>query len=561
MSDLELLPIYQLQEQGKFHEAIALLEEIIAKNPTSDAFHQLGLCFAQIQDITKSITFLEKALELDSNNAVVHNHLGNVFKIMKQTDKAIQHYLQAIAITPDYAQAHSNLASLYALRKDYQHALKHYHSAVHAAPDFVLAHFNLGLLLLQNNQKEAASVQFQNVLSLCPDHIESQFYRAALALDCEDLETAEFLFEQVLSVNEQDLDTLNNLGVIALKRKQGQKAIEYFTKVLTYDINHQEARNNLAATFMHHDRFENALMHYDVLLKNDPNNIEYLYNMGVAQMALGHLNEAVLLFETLLEHDEKHFASLNNLAAIYNRLGDKTKAQSLLEKALASNPGDKSSQHMLNALKKTGSACPTSPEYATNLFNNYALYYDKHMQEQLHYRLPQEIQHLLSELPQHQFTKVLDLGCGTGLMGEMIKPYCKELTGVDIAEKMIQRASEKQVYDQLVTADLQTFLQNNNESFDLVIAADVLPYLGALDKVFSAITDHLTQSGYFIFTTEISEDGEWQLQENARFSHKLSYLQDLAEKSGLKWFLHKEIVARHQEDKPVSVYLVVCQRG
>ncbi|WP_131783479.1 tetratricopeptide repeat protein [Legionella gresilensis] len=552
----------QLHKDDQLPQAIKAYEALLGQNPTHiESLHFLGLAYAQLGDTVQAIEKFKKALALEPNNPILYNNLANTYKKNYQFNEAILNYQKAVEIAPDYAQAHNNLAGIYAMQGVHQQALHHYHLALKNAPDFAAAHFNLGLLFVNQNKLDAARIQFQNVLILNPKHLDALFYLGVLALDINDLTQAEQAFQQILVENNSHVDALTNLGVIAVKRDQGQLAVDYFSKALALNNDHIEARNNLAATFMHHDRFENALMHYDYLLQKDPNNIEYLYNSGVAQMALGHLNEAINHFEHLLSVENKHFAALNNLAAIYIRLNDKEKAKKLLLQALIVNPEDKASQHMLNALSGLDKPVETAPEYAANLFNNYALYYDEHVQKYLKYSLPQQIFHILSELNITHCEKTLDLGCGTGLTGQVLRDVSQQLIGIDISKKMLDWARPKGIYDKLIESEALTYLKAEKELYNLIVAADVLPYFGELSPLFQQISNHLETQGYFIFSTEISSTMPWQLQESARFSHHEKYLEQLAEANSLKMIFKKQIVARHQEGKPLPSWLIVMQKN
>ncbi|MBN9229358.1 MAG: methyltransferase [Legionella sp. 40-6] len=549
---------YQLQQEGKLTEAIACYESILGQEPQhSPTLHFIGLAHAQAQDLDKALLYLQQAVHLHPHDASMHNNLGNVYKKAHLWDEAINEYQAALAIHPEYAQAHNNLATVYALKNDYTHALKHYAQAVQAEPDFSAAHFNLGLLLLKNNQFSAAKIQFNNVIRLNPDYTEAHFYLGILNLEENTLDEAKSAFEQVLQQDAEHIEALVNLGVIALKSNHNQQAVDYFTKALALDNHHLEARNNLAATFMHFDRFENALMHYDVLLQTDPQNIEYLYNSGVAQMALGHLNEAIVYFERIISQ-MPHAPSLNNLAAVYLKMEQRETAREYLKQALAENPEDAVSAHMLAALEGEQHA-PTSTEYAHNLFNNYALYYDQHMQGTLHYTLPQHIAKLLHQYSLPTSLHTLDLGCGTGLTGIVLREASTTLTGVDIAEKMVAQARDKNLYDQLVTADIQEFLAQDLQQYGLIVAADVLPYFGSLEELFSQISAHCLPEGYFLFSVEITTNYPWQLQTTARFSHHPSYLRQLAHQYGFTILQEELVPARKQNEEWLEVMLFVLQ--
>jgi len=560
LSDL-FAEAYQLQYQGDLPKAISLYQKIVEQNPDYlDALHFLGLTYAQSGDIKTAIHYLLKAQAIDATDPAVLNNLANAYKKTDQLDEAIRYYLKAIALKPDYAQAHNNLATIYAQRNQYQEALVHYKKAVHASPDFVAAHFNLGLLLVKNNELAAAKTQFTNVLSLNPNHLEAQFYLGVLAIEAGELEKAEEAFQAVLTLDAEHVEAITNLGVIALKRDENQIAVDLFSKALALDNDHIDARNNLAATFIHHDRFENALMHYDVLLKKDPENIEYLYNSGVAEMALGHLDKASVFFDGILKLQADHVPALNNQAAIYLKKNEKEKAQQFLERALTANPNDTASEHMLNAIKGKSEA-KTSPEYAQNLFNNYALYYDQHMQGALEYGIPQHTGRMIHQLEIHDIDKTLDLGCGTGLSGPILREISQHVTGIDIAEKMLAHAKEKAIYDVLVESEVTQFLQTDKTNYDLILAADVLPYFGDLSSLFKEVANHLTPQGFFIFSTEISNSTPWKLELTARFSHLAEYIAQLCEKNNLHIIEQEKIPARKQNEAPLEVILYAVRKA
>ncbi|MDF1684089.1 MAG: tetratricopeptide repeat protein [Legionellaceae bacterium] len=464
---------------------------------------------------------------------------------------------QKISLSP---ADHNNLATLYERMGNPNKALTHYAAAVHAAPDFAIAHYNLGLILLKQNKLDAAATQFNNVLILNPEHTNAHFYQGIISLTHHQLDAAEKAFQTVLTQHKEHPDALANLGVIALKRDQGQQAITYFSQALAFDEHHEDARNNLAATFMHYDRFENALTHYVLLLEKYPNNLEYHYNAGVAEMALGQLEHATKHFELILKHNPKHHACLTNLASIAQRLGQTIKAVEYLTQARDVNPGDKSSEFMLDAFKNGKEQRPACPEYAQNLFDNYALHYEKHMTETLGYSVPQHMAQALHQLlPSMQVERTLDLGCGTGLSGIILRELSQHLTGVDLSPKMLAHAHDKAVYDELVEAEIITYftqLTPNTITYELITAADVLPYLGDLSALFEQVKAHLAPQGLFILTHEISDSAHWILQTTARFAHHPRYLVALAEEHGFKIVHHESFVARkhHDDDLPVMLY-------
>ena len=549
------------QHNQEWPQAINSYEYLIRQYP-SDAqlWHELGLIYVQVDDMRDALRCFERASEHDPENPNLLNNLGNAQKSSGQMDAAERSYLKAIKISPAYAEAWHNLAYLYQQRGETAKALHAWKKALHTRPDYHDAHYSLGLMLLRETKLPEAMIQFENVLRLNPENMQAHHYLAVMALHEEQLDKAKQHLETILQYNPEKVETLVNMGVLLLKKQRAQEAINYFSKALALDNTHIEARNNLAATFMHHDRYENALQHYSVLLETEPDNIEYLYNSGVAQMALGHLSEARQCFHRILSMNANHHPSLNNLAAIAIRLEEPEKAMQFLKKALEEKPDDTISQHMLSALQGEHFQQKSCPEYARNLFNNYALYYDKHLRDTLNYKLPEEIELLLEEHGVYRAKHTLDLGCGSGLCGEKLRPISQTLEGVDISPKMLVQAQEKKIYDKLTEQELILFLTEHQTQYDLIVAADVLPYFGDLSELFALISQRLEAEGHAVVSCEVNTDTPWFLQNNGRFSHQPKYVLSLLEQNSLKIVEQKTVKGRTQDHQPILMQLYFLQK-
>ena len=86
---------------------------------------------------------------------------------------------------------------------------------------------------------------------------------------------------------------------------------------------------------------------------------------------------------------------------------------------------------------------------------------------------------------------ILDIGCGTGGAGAWLKDYARSMVGVDLSEKMVQLARKKMLYQELHVQPLNSYLDGCTSTFDLVVAADVLSYVGDLDRTFQQVTSFL----------------------------------------------------------------------
>jgi predicted TPR repeat methyltransferase len=197
------------------------------------------------------------------------------------------------------------------------------------------------------------------------------------------------------------------------------------------------------------------------------------------------------------------------------------------------------------------------------LFDDYAPRFDRHLVKNLNYRGPELVHDAVrssctrSGRP-FRFRRVLDLGCGTGLMGRALEGRFEAIDGVDLSPKMLGRAKRTHLYDQLHEADLLGFLKAAGErTFDLVTAVDVFVYLAALDEVFCGVRRVLARDGLFAFTVQASEGEGFSLGEDARFAHGAPYLRDLAAAAGFATLLFEPVSTREDHGEPVPGFVLV----
>ena len=165
--------------------------------------------------------------------------------------------------------------------------------------------------------------------------------------------------------------------------------------------------------------------------------------IGVTYQYLGRLEDAKTFFTRVLEHDGKHLGALINLGANALQNYNSQEAISYYQSALKIKPGDLSIIHVLKALQGQQESDSAPEVYIKNLFDQYAGHYDSHLLKMLNYQVPKHIPRLINEYGPQSKGTIIDCGCGTGLMGEWLKPFANELIGIDLSEKMTREAKRK----------------------------------------------------------------------------------------------------------------------
>jgi len=200
--------------------------------------------------------------------------------------------------------------------------------------------------------------------------------------------------------------------------------------------------------------------------------------------------------------------------------------------------------------------------YVRHLFNQFASDYDERMQGRLGYAAPvilRQLAGMLSDAGQRY--DILDLGCGTGLSGAAFQDLARGLTGVDLSPRMLEKAGASGVYTRLVESDIIELPAGLEGPFGLVVAADVLVYLGALEALFATVRRRLLPDGLWVFTTELGEGADFELGPKRRFRHSEVYLRKLAADHGFDVCSLVECVCRHEAGVPVRSWAAALRAG
>ncbi len=123
---------------------------------------------------------------------------------------------------------------------------------------------------------------------------------------------------------------------------------------------------------------------------------------------------------------------------------------------------------------------------------------------------------------------------------------------------MLEKARARGVYDALIVGDMESGL--GEKLYDLVVAADTLVYLGALDGTMKAVAAALKADGFFLFTTEAKEGEAFELGPKRRWRHSEPYLRALAARTGFDVAGFMTCVPRHESNIPVPGFAVALRK-
>ena len=418
----------------------------------------------------------------------------------------------------------------------------------------------VAIALQQAHQWAAAADIYSTVLEVAPNHADALHFSGVLAHQRSCTEEAIALIERSLELEPERADWHSNLGIVLQDRLRLDDAVAAYRRAIALDPNHANAHSNLGVVLRANGKVAEAEGAYRTAIRIDPEHADAYHNLGVLLNAQKRPREAALCFSKVITLRPKDPEARRLLALAHCTLGEVDKAVEIFQEWLEDDPDDPIALHMLAACSGSDVPVRASDAFIERTFDGFAASFDSKL-AQLSYQAPALVAETLkrSDVARSRSLDVLDVGCGTGLCGTRIAPYARRLVGVDLSERMLAQARERNCYDDLLKCELTTYMAECTATFDVIVSADTLVYFGTLESVVAAAEGALRPGGRLIFTVEelvgAEHDAGYSLGASGRYRHSREYVEAVLTETNLR----PEIVSadlRLEAGEPVAGLVV-----
>ncbi len=406
-----------------------------------------------------------------------------------------------------------------------------YRRVLEAVPDQVDALHFLGICRFHRGQHEEGLALVRRALALAPDSVDVRNNLGNMLYSRRRFEEAEAAFRQVLALAPDYVNAHANLGSVLRRRRDLDGAEAALRRAIALAPDHGEAYHNLANVLRDMDRDDEALEMSTKALELCPYDGEAYRAMGAVLYAKGRVADALVIYRRWLEVE----------------------------------PNSDSARHMVASCSGDAPPPRAADEFVRRTFEGFADGFDQILTK-LDYRAPalvaQTVRSLAGE-PSRALS-VLDAGVGTGWCGADLRPFARNLVGVDLSPDMLRKARERQIdgrptYDELCEGELTAFMRARPRAFDLIVSADTLVYFGPLEDVLVAAAGALRPGGQLVFTVEQAVDDApegFRLNPHGRYSHAEDYVRRTLAGAGFAEPSIDRVILRRELKVPVAGFLV-----
>jgi len=375
---------------------------------------------------------------------------------------------------------------------------------------------------------------------------------------------AEAGYRRYLADHPQSASALHFLGLLRTHQGRNGDAIPLMVKALELDPQYLDAWSNLGIAYYQEHDFERAEQCYRRAIGLNPDFVNAWANLGMALRAREANEEAAQAWKRALELSPRMRSVAIPFGQLLYRLNRLSEALDFYRWWHEVEPEDPIPAHMLAALGGGGRPERASDGYIRSTFDDFADSFDRSL-EQLKYRAPELLCAAVRRsagVADREDLMVLDLGCGTGLCGPLLRPLAGRLIGVDLSSKMLAKAAARGVYDQLNCSELTGWLATCRDAYDIAVAADVLCYFGELAGAFGRVRQVLAPGGCFACSLEALQDegcsDPFVLKPHGRYQHARSYVETTLRVAGLQVVELSEAALRYERGEPVAGHLLIA---
>jgi predicted TPR repeat methyltransferase len=371
---------------------------------------------------------------------------------------------------------------------------------------------------------------------------------------------AERAYRRAIAADERLADAHHLLGAVLHQQGRsgdGLRAIEQAIDRAPQAAAYQLSRGAVLAALGH---IADAASAFRRSLAGRPGDALAFRNLATAAIGLDQPETALAASRRASTLDRRDPIAWTARAHAARRLGRSDEAAEACRRALAIDAGQDEARFLLATLAGDPERPPAG--YVRGLFDKFAPHFDRDLVNRLDYRTPEALAALISRhlAPAAKSLTILDLGCGTGLAGAALAPLARYLIGLDLSPGMLAQAKQRKLYGELVEGDLVT--ARFPQTFALVVAADVLNYLGDLAPAFASIDAAMAPGGTVAFSVEtLAGDGTYRLTSDLRYAHAPDHIRILASACGWTELAAEPAVLRRQGDTPVDGLLFLFRKG
>ncbi|WP_019498103.1 tetratricopeptide repeat protein [Pseudanabaena sp. PCC 6802] len=284
--------------------------------------------------------YYQKALQLQSNSAVLHDCLGSLHAARQQWPQAVTAFQTAIKIDPQFAPAYRHLAEIWMQLGKWNEGAEYWYRAFQLEPGWATAreYLNLGNMLLQQGKLEKTVNSYQRAIQVDPDLWQAHHNLGEIATSQQDWENAIASYDRAVKANPKSAASYGGMGKVFSAQGNYEKAISSYRQAISVDVNYLPAYDGMGEIFAAQEDWEAAIDCYQEIVEQYPDRSDIQHKLGDLLTRNACYEDAVEAYGNAIAINPRYSWSHNNLGDALSKLEEWEAAADAYSRAISLNP-------------------------------------------------------------------------------------------------------------------------------------------------------------------------------------------------------------------------------
>jgi tetratricopeptide (TPR) repeat protein len=374
----------------------------------SNKYVEHGDNYFDLQKYEEAISQYNKAIRINSNNAMAYNNIAAALTFLGRSEEAISYCEKAIDLSPDMGMAYANMGLALNNLKKYEEALVYFDKAIALDSDNDFAYSNKGDALLYLMRYQESLESFQKARTINPDYTNAYLGEALCHYYLENYNEGISICDKIIEGNSDFIDAylwkaksliqkslydaaLSTLGIVIdkapgeadafyiksiafLKKEMFEEALSAVNNVIELDDHYFDAYMTKLSILYKQRNYVECVEFGNYAVTKFPDNEDILWYVADSYSAQYKHEEAIGSYKEVLKVNPNNEGVLTYLGWSYYFIEDYVNSEKTLIKALAINQESSIALELKAALEET--KLPEGKRIVEFVKNNY-LYIDK----------------------------------------------------------------------------------------------------------------------------------------------------------------------------------------
>lgn len=296
-------------------ELITINKKIKASPNNAVLYYQRANIYRYLDQDSLALVDLKKTVSLDSTQSKYFSAVGDLLFDRKDISASIKWFQRAIEIDPRDETAHLKIANIFIFSEEYTKAFAQINSVLQTNVYNAEAYFLKGICYKDKGDMDRAISSFQTAVQNEPKYFDGYMQLGLLHAEMKDPLALKY-YDNAIKVDSTNMEAHYAKAMYHQTQKEYAEAKKILKRAIGINLNYAEGHYNIGWMLLQQDSTKKAIREFERVLVLDPDNARAYFNRGLCHEIEGDIEKAIADYEQALVFDPKFDLPTTALARV-----------------------------------------------------------------------------------------------------------------------------------------------------------------------------------------------------------------------------------------------------